>query len=73
MKQNAETVKFQTMESNKTKHSLLMPLNFFKFENTITVSSLAKQTQVHAGKKLAVGMTCGFNETDDSFISDLVN
>lgn len=48
-----------------------MPVNFYKFENTLTVSSLIEQVKENAAKGNYSGMSCSYNETDDTFISDL--
>ena len=50
-----------------------MPVNFYKFENTLTVSSLIEQVKENTAKGKYSGMSCSYNETDDTFISDLVS
>ncbi len=64
--------------SNKTKEipkhtpSVIMPLNFFKFENANTVTSLVGQLKDNQNKKLLTGLSCSANEPEDSFLTDLV-
>jgi hypothetical protein len=64
--------------SNKTKEipkhtpSVIMPLNFFKFENANTVTSLVGQLKDNQNKKLLTGLSCSTNEPEDSFLTDLV-
>lgn len=52
--------------------SLKMPVNFYKFENMITLSSLNQNFGENERRNLYNGISCSFNETSDSFISDLV-
>ena len=51
---------------------ITMPVSLFKFENAATVTSLADKIKENDEKKLYHGVCCGLNETDDTFISDLV-
>jgi hypothetical protein len=52
---------------------LNMPVTFFKFENTITVSSVIDQIKENRNKGNYSGLSCSYNETDDTFLSDLVS
>ncbi len=51
---------------------LNMPVTFFKFESTITVSSIVDQIKENKNKGYYSGISCSYNETDDTFLSDLV-
>lgn len=50
---------------------LNVPISFYKFESTITVSSLTEQLQENSNKGNFNGISCSYNETDDTFLSDL--
>ena len=64
--------------SNKSKEipkhtpSVIMPLNFYKFESANTVTSLVGQLKDNQNKKLLTGLSCSVNEAEDSFLTDLV-
>ena len=49
-----------------------MPVSFFKYENSANVTSLINKIKDNDDKKLYHGLSCSSNETDDSFLSDLV-
>ena len=51
---------------------LTMPVSFYKFENTTTVTNLIEQFKEGSNKNILNGLSCGFNETEDTFLSDLV-
>ena len=56
-----------------TKKSLIpMPVNFYRYENSVTITSFIDQINENKAKCLN-GLSCNYNETDDSFISDLVS
>lgn len=66
-----------TRESNRVlellnPHSIDMPVNFYKFENMITLSSLVRRLDETSSKNLYAALSCSSNETTDTFISDLV-
>lgn len=50
----------------------VMPVNFYRFEGSITVSKLGKYLGEKLEKKSINGLSSGLNETEDSFLSDLV-
>lgn len=52
--------------------TLNMPVTFYKLEGTLTVTELVEQIKEVKGKDKCVGITGSYNETEDSFISDLV-
>lgn len=52
--------------------SLEMPVNFYKFENMVTLSSLIRRLNDCESKSLYSGLSCSINETNDTFLSDLV-
>jgi len=52
---------------------LTMPVSFFKYENTTTVTNLIEQFKEGTNKSILNGLSCGYNESDDTFLSDLVN
>lgn len=47
-------------------------VSFFKYESTITMTSFIDQIKENKDKGLYNGISCSYNETDDTFISDLV-
>lgn len=49
-----------------------MPVSFFKYENSANVTSLINKIKDNDDKKLYHGLSSSSNETDDSFLSDLV-
>ena len=49
-----------------------MPLNFYKYENAMTVTNFISTIKDNQTKKLLSGLSCGVNESDDSFLTDLV-
>jgi len=51
---------------------LKTPVNFYKFENTATVSSLIENVNTNRQERLLSGLSCSNNESDDSFLTDLV-
>ena len=50
----------------------LVPLNFYKFECSLTVTDFIKSFNENKGKHSLNGISCSANESMDSFISDLV-
>ena len=63
-------------DSLKQSPSIIMPVNFYKFEHAATVTSLIshiRETQKKSSEPLYTGISCGFNESEDTFLSDLVN
>jgi uncharacterized radical SAM superfamily Fe-S cluster-containing enzyme len=68
----------ESLNSNKTKEipkftaSVTMPLNFYKYENAMTVTNFISTIKDNQTKKLLSGLSCGVNESDDSFLTDLV-
>lgn len=54
-------------------HSLNMPVNIYKFENTITYTGLTNRLAENESKNLLNALSCSQNETDDTFLSDLVS
>jgi hypothetical protein len=53
--------------------TLIMPVNFYKFENMITLSSLTRRLEENQSRNLLNGLACSHSETsNDTFISDLV-
>jgi hypothetical protein len=50
-----------------------MPVNFFKYENTFTVTDFLKTLEKTKSKNLLNGMASSANETNDSFMTDLVS
>ena len=49
---------------------VLMPLNFYKFESTHTITEFINN--LNANKNSLNGISCNFHESQDSFLSDLV-
>lgn len=52
--------------------SIEMPVNFYKFENMITLSSLMRRLDKTIDQNLYAALSCSQNETNDTFLSDLV-
>lgn len=52
--------------------SIEMPVNFYKFENMTTLSGVLRKVDNTHERNLYAGLGCGLNETNDTFISDLV-
>ena len=59
-------------DSLKTTQPIIMPVSFFKYENSANVTSLINKIKDNDDKKLYHGLSCSSNETEDSFLSDLV-
>lgn len=53
-------------------NSVIMPVNFYKFQNATNVSHISKIFKENDEKNLMSGLSCGLNENDDNFIVDLV-
>ncbi len=51
---------------------LKTPVNLFKFENTATVSNLIDSVNINRNERILSGLSCSNNESDDSFLTDLV-
>jgi len=51
---------------------IVMPVSFFKYENSASVTSLVNKIKDNDDKKLSHGLSCSSNETEDGFLSDLV-
>ncbi len=51
---------------------LNMPVTFFKLEGTLTITDLVDQIKEINVKEKFSGISSSYNETEDSFISDLV-
>ena len=51
---------------------IMMPVNFYKYENRTTITSLSKAIEENRDENLFNGLSCSWNETDDCFIADLV-
>lgn len=49
-----------------------MPVNFYKFENMVTLSTLIEKLDQSTNRNLYTALSCNTNETNDTFISDLV-
>jgi hypothetical protein len=49
-----------------------MPVNFYKYENKVTVTGLARLLRDNRSGGLVNGLSCSVNETEDSFLADLV-
>ena len=49
-----------------------MPVTFFKLEGTLTITDLVDQIKEINVKEKFSGISSSYNETEDSFISDLV-
>lgn len=56
----------------KPSNSILMPVNFYKFQNATNVTHISNVLKENDEKKLLNGLSCSLNENDDSFIADLV-
>jgi hypothetical protein len=50
----------------------VMPLNFLKLDGPITISELISNATYFEEKALFTGISCNYNETNDTFLSDLV-
>lgn len=59
-------------ELEKLNIKLRTPVNLYKFENTTTVSSLIESVNTNRNERLLSGLSCSNNESDDSFLTDLV-
>lgn len=68
-----ESLNSKIKEIPKHTPTVIMPLNFYSFENATTVTSLVGQIKDNQNKKLLTALTCGINEADDSFLTDLVS
>ncbi|CAF0987210.1 unnamed protein product [Brachionus calyciflorus] len=55
----------------KPSSSLIMPVNFYKFENATNVTHIGGLLSDINEKKLFSGLSCSLNETDDDFLADL--
>ena len=60
------------LESIKPTSTIIMPVNFLKYENSANVTSFISKIRENDEKKLYHGVSCSLNETEDSFLSDLV-
>lgn len=56
----------------QTSSSALMPLNFYKFESSLTITDFVKSFNESKEANLLNGVSCSSNESMDSFITDLV-
>lgn len=56
----------------KSSSSILMPVNFYKFQTATNVTHIGNVLKENEEKKLMNGLSCSLNENDDSFIADLV-
>ncbi len=59
-------------QQDDNNNPILMPLNFYKFESSLTLTDFINNTNEMKEKKLMNGVSCGLNETVDSFLADLV-
>lgn len=56
---------------NRPPNKVVMPLNFFKFENSTTVTGFNQKIEEMDEKSIFSGLSLGINETDDAFLADL--
>lgn len=56
----------------KPVNPIYMAVNFLKYDNSINVTGMCFKLKEIESKRLYTGLMCNTNETDDSFISDLV-
>ncbi len=50
---------------------LTMPVNFYKYENNVSVKKLDNILKDNLDQSLINGLMCNSNETEDSFLTDL--
>lgn len=60
-------------QNNQTIEPIFMPLNFLKFESTLTITDLIDHVNKTIEKNLINGISCVNSETNDTFASDLVS